>query len=142
MARTRRRCPPATLQHVICRVLDREHRFTDDVDRSTYLTLLGPVAQRCDWRLMAYTLMSNYVHLPVLTGQDQLQQVFKPMHIRFAQAWHRRHGGLGPVFADRRANYRVRPERLGELIAYNHMDPVRNRIVPRPADSRWTSHRC
>ena len=142
MSRKRRCCPPATLQHLICRFLDREHRFTDDRDRASYLSLLDKYATRSDWRWVTYALMSSHVHLSSLTGHHTLSRIFQPLHVRFAQSWHQRHGGLGPVFADRPANHRVRPQRFGELIAYNHMDPVRNKVVQRPADSRWTSHRC
>lgn len=71
-----------------------------------------------------------------------LRDVFHPINTRFGQLWSRRYDGLGPILAGRPSNFRVRNERVGELIAYNHMDPVRSGVVDSPAASTWTSHRA
>lgn len=141
MPRTRRHCRAHSFQHVISRFVDGEFRFIDDEDRTTYLTMLGAMCRRVDWRIVCFALMSNHVHTGAWAGDSPLYRFFHPLHSRFGNYWHRRHGGMGAVFSERPKNFEVRGEHLAELIAYVHMNPVRAGIVRRPSESRWTSHR-
>jgi hypothetical protein len=75
-------------------------------------------------------------------GLRALATLFRPLHTRYAQHWHRRHSGLGPVFANRPDNFEVEAGRFAELVAYIHMNPVRAGLCDRPAASNWTSHRA
>ncbi|MCB9558454.1 MAG: transposase [Deltaproteobacteria bacterium] len=142
MPRHRRDCPAGTLQHIIVRFIDRRFQLATAADRSAYLRIFGRTAERCDWRFLSFALMSNHIHWCALTGRMSLRDIFHPVNTRFGMLWNRRHRGLGPIIAGRPANFPVQAERVVELIAYNHMDPVRNGVVTDPKSSRWTSHRA
>ncbi len=85
--------------------------------------------------------MSNHLHHGTLAGLREPAAFFRRVHTSFAQHFHRRHGGLGPVIAHRPRNYEVAPSDLLKMVAYHHMNPVRAGLAKRPADSTWTSHR-
>ena len=111
-------------------------------DRRAYLELVDLLGDRWDWTCLSYALMSTHVHHGALAGEIPPAAFFLPLHTRFAMKWHRRHGGLGPVFASRPANWEIHPEAIGRLIAYHHRNPVTAGVVDAPADSTWTSHRA
>ena len=142
MSRKARVCPPATFQHVISEFVDREFWLADALDRSFYLSSVSKRVENYAGLLLAYALMSSHIHWGLLTGPHPLERLFRSVHTRYAAYWHRRHGGRGPIFANRPANFQVRPHTLCTLVAYIHMNPVRCRACHRPADSDWTSHRA
>ena len=144
MSRGPRRCSPSSYQHVISRFVDRRFHFGDDADRHKYLDLLTLTqkATAFDWLSFSFALMSSHVHLGLFSGQQALAALFHPLHTRFARYWHKRYGGLGPIFADRPANFEMPPELVPRMIAYHHRNPVTAGVVAVPAESRWTSHRA
>jgi len=64
----------------------REDIFFTDDDRLIYLDWLGFYCQKYHVEVLAYCLMSNHIHLALTPrGELGLQQVLKPLHIRYAQ---------------------------------------------------------
>lgn len=141
MARPLRITPPGTLQHVMTRFVDREHRITCDEERTEYLTRLGTAITNSDWSLVSFAVMSTHVHWSAIAGQAPFDRVVKGLHSSFARWLNRRQGRLGPVFADRPNTVTVELAAAGRLIAYHHNNPVRAGLVECPSDSSWTSHR-
>ncbi len=113
----------------------------DDTDRAIYLHHLAVVVSRSDAELVSFALMSSHVHHGLIAGSGPVARFVHPLHTRFALAWHRRHGGLGPVFAARPSSWRVPTESIARMVAYHHRNPVDAGVVQSPAESRWTSHR-
>ncbi len=64
----------------------REDIFLTDEDWELYLAGLEDYCQQHDGDVLAYGLMTNYIHLvAVLATGDVLQGVLKPLHMRYAQ---------------------------------------------------------
>ena len=141
MPRRRRIWRPNTPIHLISRFVDREFRMVDDTDRVAFLRFASDAMARWDWEPVSYALMSSHVHWALIAGTADPQGFFRSVHTRFAQHYHRRHGGLGPVLADRPAQFTVRSDGLRHLVAYHHRNPVEAGVVSAPAASTWTSHR-
>lgn len=141
MSRKPRRFRPSTFQHIISRFLDRDFKLEDQRDRDAYFRYLSDAQKLWDWVMLSFALMSSHVHLGAIAGIIEPDKAFRSTHIRFAQYWHRRYGGLGPVFADRPANHEIRTSRIAKLILYHHRNPVDAGAVLAPEDCRWTSHR-
>jgi hypothetical protein len=142
MPRTARKTRPGLAYHVIWRFVDRGWYFIDDEERDFYLHQLGRALATSDWRCVSYALMSNHVHLHMLAGATQMEGWTKRAHSFFARWMNRRHGRLGPLFADRPKDYAFLPANEGQLLAYIHNNPVRAGVVQRARDSTWTSHRA
>jgi len=142
MPRTRRWSLPGALYHCIWRFVDRKWFFESDEERNFYLYLLGRSLERSDWRCLAYALMSNHIHLAVVAGERPMASWTQAVNSPFAFWMNRRHGRLGPVFADRAKDYQIHPAHEGSVIAYIHNNPVRAKVVARARDSTWTSHRA
>jgi hypothetical protein len=133
---------PGVLYHCITRFVDREWFFDEAEERERYLFLLGRALERTDWRCLAYALMSNHIHLAVIAGRLPMASWTKPTHSPFANWMNKRHGRVGPIFADRVKDFQILPENEASVLAYVHNNPVRARVARVAADSNWSSHRA
>ena len=89
------------LHHVTARGNERRAVFRDDVDRETYLGLLRRYRDRFGFRVHAYCLMTNHVHLAVETLAIPLSRVMLALHGSYSQAFNRRHRRVGHLFQGR-----------------------------------------
>jgi putative transposase len=141
MPRYARLHAPGALHHVIARFVDRRFRIRGAAERREYLRRLGEAVRRSDWRLLAYAVMSNHVHLVATAGELPVGRLTRRIHTGFAAWLNAREHGLGPVFATRPTVVVMAPSAALRVIAYVHNNPVRAGVETDPAASRWTSHR-
>ncbi|MEO8191422.1 MAG: transposase [Acidobacteriota bacterium] len=128
------------LYHVTARGNERRPIFRDDVDRASYLDHLARYRERFAFRVHAYCLMTNHVHLAVETSDTPLSRIMLALHGSYSQAFNRRHGRVGHLFQGRYKAFLVQKDRyLLALVRYIHENPVKARIVERPEDFRWSS---
>ena len=133
---------PGALYHVIVRGNERKAVFRDDADRSKYLERLAHYRETHGFRLLAYCLMDNHVHLAVLTGAIALSRIMAGLQTSYTQYFNRRHRRVGHLFQGRYKALLVEKDRyaLG-LLRYIHENPVQARVVRRPEDFPWSSDR-
>jgi putative transposase len=62
------------LYHVTLRGDRRETIYCDDQDRTEWLTVVGEVCSRFNWRCHAWCKMTNHCHLVVETPYANLSQ--------------------------------------------------------------------
>ena len=98
MARPLRLECPGGLYHVIARGNERKAVFRDDSDRNDYLSRLAHYAEKFGFRLLAYCLMDNHVHLAIETGKAPLSRIMAGLQSSYTQQFNRRHGRVGHLF--------------------------------------------
>jgi putative transposase len=141
MARKPREEFPGAVVHVYARGNRKQVIYADDVDRESYLVLLGHVVARQRWRCLAYCLMDNHVHLLVETPQPNLGTGMQRLHGMHAQAFNKRHRHSGHVFQGRYGAVVVR--RAGQLLTvarYIALNPVEAGLCDEPEQWPWGSH--
>ncbi len=142
MPRPPRLDAPGSVTHVVARGNERRPIFRDDEDRTRYLELLAEACERYGARVHAYCLMPNHVHLALQTAADPVSRVVHALHSRYAQYFNRRHGRSGHLFQGRfQAIVIDRDTYLLEVVRYIHRNPVKARLVRRPEEFPWSSHR-
>jgi len=142
MARPLRLEIPGGQYHVTCRGLERRAIVREDRDREKWLSVLGVVAERRDWRVLAWALMGNHFHLFVRTPGADISAGMHDLNSGYVNWFNRRHSRCGPLFQGRFKGIIVEPGRHEwELSRYVHLNPVRARMVARPEDYRWSSCR-
>ncbi len=143
MARKPRIEYPGALYHVIARGNQRRDVFHDDMDRLRYLAKLRAYKQRYGFRVYAYVLMTNHVHLLLEPQHIALSKIMQGLHQSYTQGYNRRYGAVGHVFQGRyQAILCDRDAYLLALVRYIHLNPVRARLVADPADYPWSGHRA
>lgn len=129
------------LYHIIARGNQRQGVFLDDKDFETYLFLLSEYKSRYRFRLYAYALMSNHVHLLVEVETVPLSKIMQGLQFRYTRYFNRRYGKEGHLFQGRyKAILCDKDSYLLELIRYIHLNPIRSKVVEELEKYRWVSH--
>jgi putative transposase len=144
MARPLRLDAPGCWHHVFLRGARKAPIFADDVDCLAFLDLLGTASERYGLEVHAYSLMPNHYHLLLRSQRGLLSKGMQFLNGMFTKHLNARHQGWdGPVFRGRfRSKRVVREDYLVTLLAYIHLNPVAARLVKRPEEQCWTSHRA
>jgi len=86
------------LYHLASRGDRREPIYEDGEDRQRFLGVLSEVAQRYNWIVHAYCLMTNHYHLVAETVKGNLSPGMRYLNGVYTQASNRRHGRTGHLF--------------------------------------------
>jgi len=86
------------LYHLTSRGDRREAIYRDDQDRAEWLSVLGAVCTRFNWRCHAYCEMTNYYPLVVETPEANLGQGMRQLNGVYARQFNRRQGRVGHLF--------------------------------------------
>ncbi len=128
--------------HVVARGNERKAIFRDDHDRETYLARLATCRERFGFRVYAYCLMGNHVHLALERGSIPLGRIMLALQFFYSQRFNRRHDRVGHLFQGRYGAFLVEKERyLLALLRYIHLNPVKAGLVGRARDYVWSSDR-
>jgi len=77
---------PGQAYHITQRGTNRQRVFFTDSDRSTYLRLMAQHLEDAGARVLAWCLMTNYVHFIVVAErEDSLSVLLRRVHGRYAQ---------------------------------------------------------
>ena len=128
--------------HVIVRGNERAAVFRDDLDRERYLGKLAHYRSRYGFRLLAYCLMGNHVHLAIRRGRFPLSRIMAGLQSSYTQYFNRRHRRSGHLFQGRYKAFLVQEDvYLLGLVRYIHENPVKARLVETPREYVWSSDR-
>jgi REP element-mobilizing transposase RayT len=125
--------------HVVARGNGKQEIF-DDYLRPVFLVQLGSVAPEFDWRVLAWAVMSNHVHLVLRIGDLGLAGGMQKLNLGFALKSNARFGRINHCFGSRYwSTYIESEEHLARSIRYALWNPARAGICKHPAESNWTS---
>jgi len=140
MARKPRIHYPGAIYHVIARGNNREAVFRETEDKQKYLSLIDKYKTKYQFRLFAYVLMDNHVHLLVAIGQEPLAKIMQGIQQSYTQYYNRKYERVGHVFEQRyKAKLCKEDSYLLNLLRYIHLNPVRAHVTP-DAEYNWSSH--
>ena len=127
--------------HVICRGNQRQVIFHSDADRKYYLERLDQYRQRYGFKVYAYVLMTNHVHLLIETGRVPLSRIMQGLQLRYTGYFNKKYNKVGHLFQGRyKAILCDRDAYLLELVRYLHLNPERMQSPLEAVKYRWSSH--
>ncbi len=143
MARKPRLHYPGALYHVTLRGNAGQPIFFDDRDRTRFYLLLQEGTERFRYRLHAFCLMSNHVHLAIQVGDIALSRILQNVSFRYTRWVNARQNRSGHLFQGRYKAILVDGEAyVLELTRYIHLNPVRAGMVQKPNDYLWSGHQA
>jgi len=141
MARRPRIQYPDAIYHVMTRGSGRMDIVRDDEDRNRLRDELGQAALRCNWRVYAFVILSNHLHVVLKTPQPNLARGMQAFLSSYANVWSRRHQFSGQIFQGRYRTDLVEDESyLWSVTRYVHLNPVRAGLVEHPREWAWSSY--
>ncbi len=130
MPRSARIDAPGALHHVICRGIDRQTIFSDEVDYNLFLERLSDLLKESQTRCFAWALMNNHFHLLLRTGNVSVSHLMKRLLTGYAVNYNHRHKRVGHLFQNRFKSILCQEDPyLLELVRYIHLNPLRAKIV-------------
>lgn len=144
MPRQARIDAPGALHHIIIRGIERKALFRDQTDRDRFVERLGTVVGDTATTCYAWALMTNHVHLLLMTGNEPIATVMRRLLTGYAQEFNRRYNRHGQLFQNRYKSILCEKDSyMLELVRYIHLNPVRARItgsVDELKTYRYTGH--
>jgi len=130
---------PGALYHVMCRGNNGEY-FMTEVEKPIYMGLIKKYKERYDFKLYAYCIMDNHVHLLVETGETPLSKIIQGIQQSFTQQYNQRYNRTGHVFQQRYKALLCDKDRyLLQVIKYIHYNPI-EAGVSKGLEYLWSSH--
>ena len=77
MPRTARTISRSNIYHVMMRGVNRQNIFEDDEDRLCFMSLLARCKKISGFKLYAFVLMSNHVHLLIEPAGESMEIIFR-----------------------------------------------------------------
>ena len=143
MARKPRIHLPGGLYHVILRGNGGQSVFLRDDDRYRFYLLLHEGTCRFGYRVHAFCLMTNHIHLALQAGDIPLSCGMQNLSFRYTRWINWQEKRTGHLFQGRYKAVVVDGDSyLQELVRYIHLNPVRTGMVKDPEEYPWSGHRA
>lgn len=135
-----RRTSTLGIYHVIIRGINKQCIFEDDEDYRKYLEILRKYQPVCGYKLLAYCLMSNHVHLLIKPGSMDLAHIFQHIGPSFVRWYNVKYQRVGHLFQSRYISKPVDDiNYILTVIRYIHQNPVKAKICTTPQQYSFSS---
>ena len=126
MPRAARKKSETGVYHVMLRGIDRQVIFLDDEDCEKYLQCITDCQQISGFKLHAYCLMGNHLHLLIQEGKEPLEQIFKRIGVRHVYWFNWKYKRSGHLFQDRFKSEPVQDDAYFlTVLRYIYQNPVK-----------------
>ena len=137
-ARTKSR---TNIYHVMLRGINQQVIFEEDDDRRFFLHTVKKAKEASGFKLYAFCLMSNHVHLLREEGSEPLEIVFKRIGSGYVKWYNEKYKRTGHLFQDRFRSENVEDERYFRTVfRYILQNPVKGGMAFLPGRYRWSSY--
>ena len=141
MPRTARTKSESGIYHVMLRGINQQVIFEDEEDNQKFLEVLNDCKAVSGYKLFAYCLMGNHIHLLIKVEQEDLEQIFKRIGGRFVYWYNGKYSRGGHLFQDR---YKSEPVETDEyflaVLRYIHQNPVKAALSKTVDEYSWSSY--
>jgi putative transposase len=129
-------------QHIILQGRDGQTIFQQDQDYQYFHDCLDAAAYNYHLKVHAYALMPDHVHvLATPANTDSIARVVQSIGRNYVQYFNECYGGNGTLWEGRyRATVIDANHYLLDVSRYIELNPVRNRLVDKAQDYRWSSY--
>lgn len=130
------------LFHVTTRCNNQNFYFQEDEDFAEYLKIIERAREKYGFKLHAYCLTSNHVHLLISTPiEDNLSKLMQYINGQYAKNYNRRHKKIGHFWGGRFHSTIIESEnQLLNTIFYIELNMTRNGVTKHPKDWKWSSY--
>lgn len=141
MPRQARKKSESGIYHVMLRGINKQQIFEDEEDCEKFLWVLKETKAVSEYKLFAYCLMGNHIHLLIKTGQEELEQIFKRIGSRFVYWYNWKYHRTGHLFQDRFKSEPVETEAYFlTVLRYIHQNPLKAGLCKTLETYRYSSY--
>lgn len=123
------------------RGINQQQIFEEAEDYYKFLDIVKECKAICEFKLFAYCLMGNHIHLLLQEGSETLEQIFKRICGRFVYWYNIKYRRVGHLFQDRFKSEPVDSEiYFLTVLRYIHQNPIKASICKRIEDYAYSSY--
>jgi len=141
MPRHARRKSKTGIYHVILRGTNRQIIFEDKEDNDKAIEILSKYRAICGYRLFAYCLMGNHIHLLIKTEKEDIDLIVKRIACNYVYWYNLKYRRIGSLFQDRYKSETVESDRyLLAVLRYIHQNPLKAGLCKEISDYKYSSY--
>lgn len=141
MPRQARTKSESGIYHIMLRGINQQQIFEEAEDYCKFLDILKECKAICEFKLFAYCLMGNHIHLLIQEGSETLEQIFKRICGRFVYWYNIKYRRVGHLFQDRFKSEPVDSEiYFLTVLRYIHQNPIKASLCKRIEDYAYSSY--
>lgn len=140
MARTPRLRSTTGVYHVILRGNNRQVIFKDTQDYKMFLYVLKEYKAKIHFKIFAYCLMSNHIHLLIKEGDVGVDEMMKRIGIKYVKWYNKKYERCGYLFQNRYKSEPVEDEEYFKTVfRYIHQNPLHAKLEKTVGEYPWSS---
>ena len=142
MPRTAREKSESGIYHIMLRGINQQNIFEDEEDNKKFIDILERYKTEIDYKIYAYCLMGNHVHLLVKEGKEELSNTMKRIGTAYVYWYNWQYGRKGHLFQDRYKSEAVENDRYFlTVLRYIHQNPIKAGLVKDIETYEWSSYK-
>lgn len=128
------------IYHVMIRGINQQQIFEEKEDYLKFIQTLKDCKAISNFKIYAYCLMGNHIHLLIKTCNEPLEQIFKRIGGRFIYWYNIKYQRTGHLFQDRFKSEPVEDDSYFlTVLRYIHQNPVKAEICNKPEHYLYSS---
>ena len=141
MPRQARKKSESGIYHIMLRGINQQQIFEDSEDYEKFLQVLKEYKAISEYKVFAYCLMGNHIHLLLQERREPIEQIMKRIATRFVYWYNIKYRRVGHLFQDRFKSEPVEDDSYFlTVIRYIHQNPVKAGICRKPKDYKHSSY--
>ena len=142
MPRQARKKSDNGIYHIILRGINKQVIFEDEEDSAIFLSILREYKEISGYKLFAYCLMGNHVHLLIKAEQEPLEKIFRRVSGKYVFWYNNKYQRIGHLFQDRYKSEPVDTDAyLLTVIRYIHQNPLKSKLAKSVDDYLYSSYK-
>lgn len=140
MPRQARKKSGSGIYHIMLRGIDQQQIFEDAEDYLRFLDIVKACRRECEFRLYAYCMMGNHVHLLLKDQRDNLETIFRKIGARYVYYYNVKYQRTGHLFQDRFKSEPVEDDAYFlTVLRYIHQNPVKAKLCAEVEEYLYSS---
>ncbi|MCM8799613.1 MAG: transposase [Candidatus Omnitrophica bacterium] len=129
--------------HITVRGNQKQKTFLEEVDFLNYFKILRHYKKKYRFKLYAYCLMPNHVHLILeVENSKNLSKIMQGINLSYTIYFNKKYQKVGHLWQGRYKSKIIQKDKyLIDCIEYVELNPVRSGLVENPFDYPWSSWR-
>ena len=127
--------------HIMLRGINKQQIFEEPEDYEKFLDVLKNCKAISEFKLYAYCLMGNHIHLLIKEGKESLETIFKRIGGKFVYWYNVKYERVGHLFGDRFKSEPVDTDAYFlTVVRYIHRNPIKAGICKKTKEYPYSSY--
>jgi len=129
------------IYHIIMRGINRQVVFEDEEDYNRFIQTSQRYKGICEYKLFAYCLMGNHVHLLLMEDGEPLETVMRRICGSYVLWYNKKYDRVGYLFQDRFKSEPVDDDTYFlTVLRYVFQNPLKAGIANKIENYKWTNY--